>query len=63
VTDAKNGHVDLRGIPPSSHLAVFRLIKERESLDEDTLDALMTRWLIALAGSKRRNFLALEKEN
>ena len=63
VTDAKNGHVDLRGIPPSSHLAVFRLIKERESLDEDTLDALMTRWLTALAGSKRRNFLALEKEN
>lgn len=53
VADAKNGHVDLRGTPPSSHLGVFRLIKEREVLDEETLDALMTRWLIMLAGNKR----------
>ena len=50
--EAKNGYIDLRGIPCSSHLAVFRLIKERESLDENTLDAVMTRWLLELAGKR-----------
>lgn len=44
---------DLRGLPPSAHLAVFRLIKERGSLREEGLDKLMTIWLKGL--SKQRN--------
>jgi hypothetical protein len=46
------GSVDLRGMPHSAHLAVFRVIKERSNLTEEALDTLMTKWLIKL-GDKR----------
>lgn len=46
-----DGNIDLRGMPSSSHLAVFRLVKERGKLNEEDLDALMTQWLLRLAGN------------
>lgn len=46
---AASGNIDLRGMSPSSHLAVFRLIKERGKLNEEALDELMTKWLTKLA--------------
>lgn len=49
------GNTDLRGMPPSSHLAVFRLIKERGKLDEEGLDGLMTHWLLKLAENRKRS--------
>jgi hypothetical protein len=48
----ESGNIDLRGMPHSAHLAVFRLIKERGKLSEEALDALMTQWLIKLAGKR-----------
>ena len=47
-----NGNIDLRGMPSSSHLAVFRLVKERGDLKEEALDALMTEWLLRLSRNK-----------
>ncbi len=46
-----DGNIDLRGMPSSSHLAVFRLVKERGKLNEENLDALMTQWLLRLSGN------------
>jgi len=48
------GNVDLRGMPPSSHLAVFRLIKERGQVSEEKLDKIMTDWLLRLAGQRKQ---------
>lgn len=45
-----DGTIDLRGMPSSSHLAVFRLVKERGKVNEEDLDALMTQWLLRLSG-------------
>ena len=50
------GNIDLRGIPSSSHLAVFRLVKERGDLNEENLDAVMTQWLIKLGGNARNTW-------
>jgi hypothetical protein len=49
---ARNGQIDLKGLPPSAHLAVFRLIKEHGGFTEEAIDNLMTQWLLRLA--KRR---------
>ncbi|NOT46925.1 MAG: hypothetical protein HOP17_04145 [Acidobacteria bacterium] len=46
---ANAGNIDLSGMPSSSHLAVFRLIKEQGKLNEESLDAVMTQWLLRLA--------------
>jgi hypothetical protein len=49
VDSAKTGSLNLKGLSPASHLAVFRLIKERGKLKEEGLDSLMTQWLLRLA--------------
>lgn len=38
----------LKGLSPSAHLAVFRLLRDRGEMSERALDKLMTRWLLAL---------------
>ena len=50
---AKAGALNLRGLPPASHLAVFRLIKERGKLKEESLDVVMTQWLLRLAERRK----------
>jgi hypothetical protein len=57
VGPAASGNIDLRGMTPSAHLAVFRLIKERGKLNEEGLDALMTQWLLKLASKGTRSTL------
>lgn len=52
---AKAGAVNLTGLPPAAHLAVFRLLKEQGKLKEETLDQIMTQWLVKLA--ERRKYL------
>ncbi|HEX8069030.1 MAG TPA: hypothetical protein VF546_03700 [Pyrinomonadaceae bacterium] len=49
------GALNLSGLAPAAHLAVFRLLKERGQLNEEALDNVMTRWLLRLAsrGSQR----------
>lgn len=49
------GNIVLHGMPPSSHLAVFHLVKEKRTLNEENLDALMTGWLKNLAAKKPRS--------
>ena len=49
------GSIDLRGMPPSSHLAVFRLLKEQGKISEENLDRIMTRWLLELAKNRKRS--------
>ena len=49
VANAANiGKIDLKGLPPTAHLAVFRLVKESRAMSADALDNLMTRWLYQL---------------
>lgn len=50
-----SGNINLRGMPPSSHLAVFRCIKERGEMDEESLDGVMTHWLLKLAENRKRS--------
>jgi len=57
VSSEASGNVDLRGMTPSSHLAVFRLIKERGKLNEEGLDTLMTQWLLKLASKSTSSTL------
>ncbi len=49
---AETGNLDLRGMPCSAHLAVFRLVKEQGKLNEESLDAVMTQWLLKLASRR-----------
>lgn len=53
-----SGNIDLRGMPSSAHLAVFRLVKEHGKLNEEDLDALMTQWLLKLAGRRTLTHIA-----
>ena len=53
--NADKGNINLRGMPPSSHLAVFRIIKEQGKLSEEDLDRVMTHWLLTLANNKKRS--------
>lgn len=45
---AMAGRLNLRGLPPGAHLAVFRLLREQGTLSEAALDRVMTRWLLHL---------------
>ena len=45
---AEMGVVDLKGLAPCAHLAVFRLLKENGKLGEEKLDQVMTVWLAKL---------------
>lgn len=49
---AKAGALNLTGLPPSAHLAVFRLLKDQGKLKEESLDSVMTQWLLKLAERK-----------
>lgn len=53
VNPSRSEVVNLRGLPPSAHLAVFRLLKERGKLTEEALDGLMTHWLLRLAEQRK----------
>ncbi|MGB7069899.1 MAG: hypothetical protein WBD22_10425 [Pyrinomonadaceae bacterium] len=55
---ADSPRCELRGLPPSAHLAVFRLLKEEATLDEESLDRLMTRWLKGLSKQRFENAAA-----
>lgn len=46
--------LDLTGLPASAHLAVFRLLRDRGKLNEETLDQLMSEWLRNLGQRRRR---------
>ncbi|MBI4523813.1 MAG: hypothetical protein HY695_08390 [Deltaproteobacteria bacterium] len=50
---AESGALNLTGLPPSAHLAVFRLLREQGRLKEESIDATMTKWLLRL-GKKRQ---------
>lgn len=52
---AKAGALNLRGLPPSAHLGVFRLMREQGKLKEEGLDSLMTHWLLQLAERRRQS--------
>jgi len=54
VESARSGCLSLTGLSPCGHLAVFRVLKQRDALSEEALDALMSRWLIRL-GERRPN--------
>ncbi|HEX8195485.1 MAG TPA: hypothetical protein VF571_04680 [Pyrinomonadaceae bacterium] len=54
IGSSKNEAVNLRGLPPSAHLAVFRLLKEQGKLSEESLDRLMTNWLLRLAEQSKQ---------
>ncbi|HMQ47771.1 MAG TPA: hypothetical protein PKA00_09990 [Saprospiraceae bacterium] len=41
--------VDLKGLRPSAQLAVFRMMKEKQTLPPDALDALMGDWLMNIS--------------
>jgi hypothetical protein len=43
------GTLNLKGLPPATQLAVFRLVKEQGKLSEEQLDEVMKQWLIRLA--------------
>lgn len=45
---ARSGVVNLRGLRPAAHVAVFRALRDRAGLHERELDALMTQWLLRL---------------
>jgi hypothetical protein len=49
----ESGVLSLKGLAPSTQLAVFRWIKERGTLDEEAIDRLMTQWLLQLAERRR----------
>jgi hypothetical protein len=49
---ARGGVLPLRGLSPSVQLAVFRLVREQGTLDEETLDGVMSDWLRRL-GERR----------
>ncbi|MGA9769546.1 MAG: hypothetical protein WBV94_10930 [Blastocatellia bacterium] len=53
VDNAKDGSLELKGLPPSAHLAVFRLIKDQGRLNEEKIDRVMTAWLLKLAARKK----------
>jgi hypothetical protein len=48
------GTLDLKGLPASAHLAVFRLLRDKGKATEDELDQLMSQWLLNLGGRRRR---------
>lgn len=50
---AGTGRLDLRPLSPSAQLAVFRTIRDRGNVSEDTIDRMMTGWLEALASTRR----------
>jgi hypothetical protein len=47
------GPLRLIGLRPCTQLAVFRTIKERGRIDDETLDRLMTTWLIRLGAPRK----------
>lgn len=51
--NSEKGKLNLKGLSPSTQLAVFRLIKE-EGKPEETLDKTMTEWLLKLGKSKKQ---------
>jgi hypothetical protein len=54
VKSAESGALDLKGLSPCAQLAVFRLIREQGKLKEETIDRIMTKWLLKLR-ERRRN--------
>ncbi|HKR00636.1 MAG TPA: hypothetical protein VJT09_08180 [Pyrinomonadaceae bacterium] len=51
---SKSGSLDLKGLPPSAQLAVFRVLRDYGKLNEEALDGVMTSWLLKL-GEQRRS--------
>ena len=45
----RQGKLNLRGLSPAGHLAVFRLVKEQSQLSEEQLDEVMKKWLLKLS--------------
>ncbi|MBL7798435.1 MAG: hypothetical protein JNJ90_18210 [Saprospiraceae bacterium] len=52
--DARKGRLNLSGLRPTAHLAVFRLVKELNILSPERLDAVMAQWL------KQLKFLTIQ---
>lgn len=50
---ANAGVLNLKGLSPCMQLAVFRVIRDHGKLEEETLDKIMTKWLLKLG--KKRN--------
>ena len=59
---AASGVVDLSGLSPCAHLAVFRALKDGGVVGDEGLDRLMTAWLHALGRRGRGRDDAREKE-
>lgn len=51
VRQAEAGTVTFPTVSPAAQLGIFRLVKERGTLDETKLDELMSRWLLGLGAS------------
>lgn len=54
VRDLTFGKINLHGLSPAAHLAVFRLLKERQTLSLHDLDVLMTEWLTRLGKGRKQ---------
>lgn len=50
----ESGKLDLTRISPCVQLSVFRMIRDRKKFNEDFIDKIMTKWLIRLGESRRR---------
>jgi hypothetical protein len=53
IDDGPHGSLDLKGLSPCKQLAVFRLLREQNKLNEEQQDKIMAKWLWKL-GEKRR---------
>jgi hypothetical protein len=48
---ARSGVLDLSGLSPCGHLAVFNALRAAGTVSDPALDRLMSRWLVALASA------------
>jgi hypothetical protein len=49
----ETGTLVLKGLRPCVQLAVFRLLRDKKKFSEETIDSVMTEWLIKLGGVRQ----------
>lgn len=49
----RGGALNLKGLRPSAHLAVFRVLRDQGKLKEEEIDQLMSKWLLKLAAQRK----------
>ncbi len=54
IREAESGGIlDLSGLSPCGQLALFRMLRNKSKLSEQSLDRLMTAWLVSLARGRK----------